>query len=77
MLIKVSQYCNTVNYVMKIDDDIYVDTHLLHLYLSTHSLPDNTFLCAQIWTNSSVTRDPGHKWHVTYQVHKGRCSTCN
>lgn len=53
-------------YVMKTDDDTYVNVpYLLHA-LRSHALGDDYSITGAVCVNSSVVRDPADKWFVTY-----------
>lgn len=58
-----SIYCKNAKYLLKIDDDIMVNTPKLVEWLDKSTL-FNTFLC-QVWWNSKVIRDANSKHFVS------------
>lgn len=59
------KYCEKAKYVMKTDDDVYVNTELLpHLIKAA---PDNKFFGGHCWGASSPNRDTNSKWYVSFQ----------
>lgn len=60
-----TKYCEKAKYVMKTDDDVYVNTELLpHLIKAA---PDNKFFGGHCWGASSPNRDTNSKWYVSFQ----------
>jgi hypothetical protein len=57
-------YCKKANYVMKTDDDMYVNTELLPLMLK--AAPSKHFMGGMCWGPSSPHRDMNSKWYVSF-----------
>ena len=66
----IAEFCNNTKFVLKVDDDVVVNTHFLLKYLNTiwKSRPQNTFLCKVLQKN--VIRNPKSKFFVSKQVYK-------
>ena len=66
----VSEYCNKAKFVVKLDDDVFVNVFKLVLVLENprklgrHVLPNNTIYCSTN-VNASRQNDPDHKHYVT------------
>ena len=67
----ITQHCSDASYVLKSDDDQFVDTLQLGRYLSTFLPSPGTswYLCQVL--SSSPHRDPGSKWAVTREEWPG------
>ena len=67
----ITQHCSDASYVLKSDDDQFVDTLQLGRYLSTFLPAPGTswYLCQVL--SSSPHRDPGSKWAVTREEWPG------
>ena len=64
-----NEYCENAKYVMKTDDDMYVNTELLPLLMK--QIPLENFLGGFCWGPSQPHRDVNSKWYVPYQSYKG------
>lgn len=64
-----NEYCENAKYVMKTDDDMYVNTELLPLLMK--QIPQEDFLGGFCWGPSQPHRDVNSKWYVPYQSYKG------
>ncbi|XP_070178796.1 uncharacterized protein [Littorina saxatilis] len=58
----VSRQCGEVSYVMKTDDDMWVNTELIPALLT--ATPRKDFMGGFCWGNSSPNRDTQSKWYV-------------
>ena len=59
----VNKRCSVVNYVMKTDDDMFVNTELLPKVLS--KAPSSQFMGGYCWSKSHPNRDVRSKWFVS------------
>ncbi|XP_045205094.2 uncharacterized protein LOC123557598 [Mercenaria mercenaria] len=57
-------YCKQAKYVMKTDDDMYINTELLPLLLK--AAPSEKFIGGMCWGPSSPHRDSNSKWYVSF-----------
>lgn len=57
-------FCSKAKYVMKTDDDMYVNTELLPLLLK--AAPSEKFMGGMCWGPSSPHRDLTSKWYVSF-----------
>lgn len=64
-----SKMCSSTKYVMKTDDDVYVNLELIPKM--THSLPKNNFLGGFCWGVSEPNRQSESKWYVPYHTFTG------
>lgn len=66
MLLKwVKNNCNSTNYVMKTDDDVYINMkNLAQLINSTPEAYSDSVLCGRLLCNSKPIVDPTNKWLV-------------
>ncbi|CAF1246867.1 unnamed protein product [Adineta steineri] len=65
----ISTYCSNTKYILKVDDDIVVNTftllnHLKFLEKHTTNGQHNTILCL-VWTAMMVMRDSKSKWYLS------------
>ncbi|XP_052792799.1 uncharacterized protein LOC128226783 [Mya arenaria] len=60
-----AQNCGNTKYVMKTDDDMFVNTELLPIFIQ--GAPKRDFLGGHCWGPSSPHRDPGSKWFVSFR----------
>ncbi|KAL4230643.1 Beta-1 [Mactra antiquata] len=58
------EFCSQAKYVMKTDDDMYVNTELLPFLLK--KAPDQEFIGGMCWGPSSPHRDTNSKWFVSF-----------
>ena len=61
--------CPNINYLLKVDDDAFVNTPLLYNYLSKPSMASEIF-CTK-FENAVVRRMWYNKWHVTHDEYSG------
>jgi hypothetical protein len=58
----VDQYCAQVKYILKVDDDVFVNIFGVISILET-SQPTNSIMCSVSY-DEPVVRDPQSKWFV-------------
>ncbi|XP_064595965.1 beta-1,3-galactosyltransferase 5-like [Liolophura sinensis] len=58
------QFCPQASYIMKTDEDVYVNTHQIPIML--RAAPSEGFVGGFCWGQSRPSRDPSNKWHVSY-----------
>ena len=57
-----------VQFIVKVDDDVYLHVPKMIWWLKTSSLPENLYAgCVQGGVKLKVVRDPTHKWFVSEQ----------
>ena len=61
-----NEYCENAKYVMKTDDDMYLNTELLPLLIK--QIPQENFLGGFCWGPSPPHRDMNSKWYVSYEM---------
>lgn len=59
--------CSDIPYVMKTDDDMYINTELIPKMLL--AAPKTNFVGGFCWGNSSPSRDASSKWYVPFQTY--------
>ena len=64
-----SEYCSGARFIMKTDDDMFVNTDLLPLLIQ--QLPEDNFLGGFCWGPSPPHRDMNSKWYVSYNMYRG------
>ena len=63
-----SLFCNSAKFMLKIDDDLIVNSHALMPYVESYDKPlKKTILCL-INYKSNVIRDPSSKFYVTKKM---------
>ena len=66
----VSEYCEQAEFVVKTDDDMYVDLYegysITRGYITTTHYQRNRFLLCPVWRGLPILRDPSSKWYVSY-----------
>jgi len=62
----VSEYCSKVKYVLKVDDDVLVNSYSLLNYLDNLKLETNNNLLCYFHVNSPVQRELNSKFYVSY-----------
>lgn len=60
----INLYCSNVNYIIKTDDDVILNTFELISYIEKLNLTKN-FICNG-WKNVKVNRNLNYKWYVSY-----------
>ena len=67
-----TEHCPNVNYVLKTDDDVFVDTYHLPRFLKIHEFDDKPdfFLC-MVLQSYKPHRDVEDKWFVTIEEFSG------
>lgn len=63
----VNTFCSNAKYVMKTDDDMYVNTPLISKMLLAS--PKSRFLGGYCWGVSTPHRDSSSKWYVPYEMY--------
>lgn len=63
----VDSHCSAVPYIMKTDDDMYVNTELVPKMLA--AAPKTEFIGGFCWGLSSPNRDASSKWYVSFQTY--------
>ncbi|ESO89701.1 hypothetical protein LOTGIDRAFT_192596 [Lottia gigantea] len=61
-----AKYCSNARYVMKTDDDMYVNTELITQMLQ--AAPRGKFVGGFCWGTSKPNRDLTSKWFVSYRM---------
>ncbi|ESO87144.1 hypothetical protein LOTGIDRAFT_106925 [Lottia gigantea] len=61
-----AEYCSNAHYVMKTDDDMYVNTELITQMLQ--AAPRGKFVGGYCWDTSKPNRDHSSKWFVSYRM---------
>jgi len=66
----VSRFCEQAEFVVKTDDDMFIDLYATYFitrqYLTHPNYIKNSFLFCPVWTGSKVFRDNSSKWYVSY-----------
>lgn len=70
----ISKHCRTAKYILKTDDDVFVNIfnlvrHVSSLYQRNFAT-ENTIAC-YVWHKVKVLRDPKKKWYVTKEEYAG------
>ncbi|CAN7983144.1 unnamed protein product, partial [Ixodes hexagonus] len=60
----VAQNCPLVRFIVKIDDDLFIEPNLLQWYILSNMTADSRDLHCFIWDTMPVYRDPGSPWYV-------------
>ncbi|XP_067653558.1 uncharacterized protein [Haliotis asinina] len=60
-----SKHCYNANYIMKTDDDMYVNTELIPVMLQ--AAPRRKFMGGSCWGTSNPNRDTSSKWFVSFK----------
>ena len=67
----VSEYCEQAEFVVKTDDDMFVDLYELYSitrwYINTTHYQRNRFLLCPVWRGLPILRDPTSKWYVSFK----------
>lgn len=59
-----SNYCGNVKYILKTDDDIFVNLFSLIDQLKLNSKIENSFICL-VWNRMKVVREKKSKWYIS------------
>ena len=66
----VSEYCEQAEFVVKTDDDIYVNIYevynITRSYINANHFQRNKFLLGYVIRGMPIKRDPSSKWYVSY-----------
>lgn len=68
----VSSYCPNAKFVLKTDDDIFINIFNLQSHLQSfvkHGVTSNMILC-NVWTRMKVMRDTKSKWYISPEEFK-------
>ncbi|RZF44228.1 hypothetical protein LSTR_LSTR003868 [Laodelphax striatellus] len=70
----VAYHCPRVRYVIKTDDDVFVNTNNLHRFLNERLSPLGVrrLIMCQLWEGSVVKRSYRSKWRVSPEEYAGR-----
>jgi len=60
-----TKYCSKAKYVMKTDDDMYINTEMLPYIIE--AIPSKRFIGGHCWGASSPHRERSSKWYVSFQ----------
>jgi len=67
----VSHFCRQAEFVLKVDDDMFVDMYELFVFtrqfLKTNPYINSSFLVCPVAQGGSPNRDPNTKWYVSYE----------
>ena len=68
MLMWASEYCNQTDYILKADDDVYVNVPLLLLALRniSHIQSNQAFFIGKFENLSLPVRMKGNKWSISH-----------
>lgn len=67
----ITYFCNNVQYVLKADDDIFIDLHQLTYFLKgTFGLSPNKLMACNVNQDSRVARSYRNKWRISHKVIK-------
>ncbi|XP_041478765.1 beta-1,3-galactosyltransferase 1-like [Lytechinus variegatus] len=64
-----SQYCGDVKYVMKTDDDMFVNYDALITHLVDPQTPQTNYFVGSKFSGNSPIRDPKSKWYVPKKMY--------
>ena len=64
-----TDYCSQARFIMKTDDDMYVNIELLSLLIE--QIPQDNFLGGFCWGPSPPHRDRESKWYVSFDMYRG------
>ena len=66
----VSNFCEQAEFVVKTDDDMYVDLYEVHTltrgYVNNAQYQSNSFILCPVWATLPIIRDPTNKWFISY-----------
>ena len=62
----VSKYCSNVKFVLKVDDDVIVNSHVLLEYLNSLKLNSSDNLLCWKYENAPINRNPKNKFYISY-----------
>ncbi len=64
----VSNYCSNAKYILKVDDDVFVNSFSLLNYLDNLKLETNNNLLCESHVNAPVQRELNSKFYIPYNV---------
>ncbi|XP_030846805.1 beta-1,3-galactosyltransferase 1 [Strongylocentrotus purpuratus] len=64
-----SQYCSDVNYVMKTDDDMYINYDALITHLTDPETPKTKHFVGNKFSGNAPIRNPKSKWYVPKKMY--------
>ena len=66
----VSEYCEQAEFVVKTDDDVYVNIYevynITRTYITTTLYQRNKLLLCSVFEGAPIIRNPSSKWYVSY-----------
>jgi beta-1,3-galactosyltransferase 2 len=65
-----SLYCQSARFLMKVDDDIVVNTYLLLNYFQSN-LPTQATMFGRVYDKAYPFRNKDYKWYVSYEEYAG------
>lgn len=67
----VSSFCRTPKFVIKTDDDVFVDIHPFMRYMNSDRVQNNSqkIVMCYLWENTKVSRDKKNKWYASKEEH--------
>lgn len=65
-----SVYCQNAQFLLKVDDDIVVNTHLLLNYFQSN-LHTQATMFGRVYDKAYPFRDKGYKWYVSFEEYAG------
>jgi hypothetical protein len=66
----VSNYCSNAKYVLKVDDDVFVNSFSLLNYLDNLKLKTKNNLLCRLRKRSPIVRDLNSKFYISYNITK-------
>jgi hypothetical protein len=66
----VSNYCSNAKYILKVDDDVFVNSFSLLNYLDNLKLETNNNLLCRLRKRSPIVRDLNSKFYISYNITK-------
>ena len=65
-----SQNCENTKYLLKTDDDMYINLSVLHQVVTSHDISHegSDLLVGSLVCSALPIRDPGHKWYMSPDI---------
>ena len=65
-----SQNCENTKYLLKTDDDMYINLSVLHQVVKSHDISHegSDLLVGSLVCSALPIRDPGHKWYMSPDI---------